>query len=45
VHVLALSEDAEAVAACVAVARAGGGRSALLPRASLAPAALGDVLA
>jgi Mg-chelatase subunit ChlD len=44
VHVLRLAEDPEAVAACLAVAEAGGGRVAALPRPSLAPAALSDVL-
>jgi Mg-chelatase subunit ChlD len=45
VHVLALSDEPDAAAACLAVAEAGGGRVAALPRASRAPAALGDVLA
>ena len=45
VHVLRLSEDPEATIACLAVAEAGGGRVAYLPRPSAAPAALSEVLA
>jgi Ca-activated chloride channel family protein len=45
VHVLRLTDDPESVAACLAVAEAGGGRVAPLPRPSLAPAALSDILA
>ena len=45
VHVLALSEEAEAMAACLALADAGGGRMAPLPRPSRAPSAVADILA
>jgi Ca-activated chloride channel family protein len=45
VHVLSLSDDASAVGACLAVAAAGGGRVAALPRPSVAPQALADILA
>ncbi|MGH7085977.1 MAG: vWA domain-containing protein [Acetobacteraceae bacterium] len=44
VHVLSLSSDGEAVAACEAIAAAGEGHHAPVVRPSLAPAALAEVL-
>jgi Mg-chelatase subunit ChlD len=45
VHVMALSPDEEAMAACRALAAAGGGRLVVLHRAADAPAAVAGVLA